>query len=77
MSKSKTDRRGKRPKSELLIDALGSTLLVSLPAVEPQVQDFIVYQTMRFVQDLIDNVNNVNKNMTLKDQVGFAYVDSF
>lgn len=74
MSKTKTDRRGKRPKSELMSDDLGSTLLVSLPAVEPQVQDFIVYQTMRFVQDLVENIN---ENMTPRDQVGLVYVDSF
>lgn len=74
MSKNKTDRRGKKPKSELISDALGSTLLVGLPAVEPQVQDYIVYQTMCFVQDLVENIN---KNMTPRDQVGLVYVDSF
>ena len=74
MSKTKTNRRGKRPQSELISDALGSTLLLGLPAVDPQVQDFIVYQTMRFVQDLVENID---KNMPCSDQVGFVYVDSF
>ena len=74
MSKNKNNGRGKRPKSKLMSDTLGSTLLISLPAVEPQVQDFIVYQTMRFVQDLVENINKI---MTPKDQVDFVYVDSF
>jgi hypothetical protein len=55
-------------------DALGSTLLVGLPAVDPQVQDFIVYQTMRFVQDLVENIN---KTMPSEERMDFAYVDNF
>jgi hypothetical protein len=48
-------------------------LLIGLPAVEPQVQDFITHQTTCFVQDLIENIN---KTMPPGDRIDFAYVDS-
>ena len=61
------------PKCEHISDDIGCTLLVHLPPVAPEVRDFITYQTQRFVQGLIDNLNNC---VVPEERIDFAAVDS-
>ena len=71
-SKTKKARNVAKVKSEVISDEIGWTLLVNLPAVAPEVQNFITYQTQRFVQGLIDSLNGC---MVPEERIDYIIVD--
>ena len=70
---SKKPEISPRPKCEHISDDIGCTLLVHLPPAAPEVRDFITYQTQRFIQGLIDNLNNC---VVPEERIDFVAVDS-